>query len=51
MEAATECILTKPRAKCKVWYESLAVREKWKKVSLHNKINPTNVNGQKFLKA
>ena len=54
MEAAAECIPTKPRAECRVSWESLVVRKKWgniKIASLLNKRNPTNANVQKLKKA
>ena len=47
LEAAAECILTKARAKCRVLWESVAVRRKWEKVkkaSLLHKRKPANGN-------
>ena len=47
IEAAVECIPTKPRAKCRVLWESIADRRKeddMKKASLLDKRNPTNAN-------
>ena len=47
---AAECIPTKPRAKCRVQWESIAVRKKMryeKKTSLLNINNLTNTNAQK----
>ena len=47
-KAAAKCISTKPRAKCKVPWETIAIREKWynmKKASLLNERNPTNAKG------
>ena len=41
------CISTKPKAKCRVPWDTIAIREKqdnMKIASLHNKRNPTNVN-------
>ena len=54
MEAASECIPTNPRAKCRVPRESLVVRKKRdneKIVSLCNKRKPTNANEQRLKKA
>ena len=54
IEARTDCISIKPRAKCRVLWESKAVTEKrdtMKNVFLLNKRNPTNVNMQKLEKA
>ena len=53
-ESAAEFIPTKPRAKHRVPWETLAVRSKQYKirtVSLCNKRNPTNTNVQKLKKA
>ena len=53
IEAAAEWIQTKPSAKCRVLWETIAIREKWdntKKLSLLNKRNPTNANVQKLKK-
>ena len=54
MEAAAECIATKPRTKCRVLWETRAVRrkrDKEKTASLLNIRNLTNVNAQKLKKA
>ena len=45
LEAAAECILTKPRAKCRIPQEK---QDNMKKASLLNKRNPTNINMQKL---
>ena len=53
MEAAVECIATKPRAKCRFLKEILAVgvkRDNVKTASLCNKSNLTNTNAQKLKK-
>ena len=53
MEAASECIPTKPRAKGRVHLDSIAVRDKQDNVkiaSFLNKRNPTNTNAQKLKK-
>ena len=53
MEAAAECIPTKLRAKYRVPWDILAVKEKRddvKTASLFNKRNPTNANTQKLKK-
>ena len=45
--AAAECMPTKPRAKCRVPWDSVAVMKKqdnMKKASLLNQINPKDVN-------
>ena len=47
LEAETECIPTKQRAKPRAPWETLAVRKKcanMKIISLHNRRNPTNIN-------
>ena len=49
LEAATECIPTKQRAKCRVPWETLVVRKKHANIKtafLCNKRNPTNINAQ-----
>ena len=51
IEAAAKCIWIKPRTKYRVPWKSIAITEKrdsMKKLSLLNKINPTNANVQKF---
>ena len=48
MEAASECIPTKLRAKHRVPQETLTVK---KTASLSNKRNPINANAQKLKKA
>ena len=53
VEVAAECIPTKPRAKYKVTWKSIAVRKKWecmKKASLFYKRNYRNTNVQKLKK-
>ena len=53
IEAAAGCIPTKPRPKCRVPWEAIAIREKqdnMKKASLLNKSNLTNANMQKLKK-
>ena len=50
-EAAAKCIPTKPRAKYRVPWETLAVREKWAHVETASKSyrkNPTNTNAWKL---
>ncbi len=50
IEAATECIPSKLRTKCRVPQDSMAVREKrdsMKKAPFHKR-NPINANEQKF---
>ena len=52
IEAAAECIPTKPTAKCWVLWEAVIITEKWDNiriVSLLNKRNPTNANAQREL--
>ena len=52
--AAAECILIKPRARCRVPWESLVVRKKWENMkiaSLLNKRNPTNASTPKLKKS
>ena len=54
IEVVAECIPTKPRAKCRVPRESLAVKRKqnnFKKASFLNKRNPININAKKLEKA
>ena len=54
MEAAAECIPTKPRPKCRVPWETLTVRKKrdnMQTASLCNKRNQTNANAQKLKNA
>ena len=54
MEVAAEFIPTKPRAKHRVLWETLAVKmnlDNVKTTSLCNKRNPTNTNAQKLKKA
>ena len=54
IEAAAEYISTKPRVKCRIPWDSVAIREKrdsTKMASLLNKRNPTNVHAQKLQKA
>ena len=49
-ESVVECIPIKPKAKCRISWESIAVREKQdngKRASLLKKRNPTNANAQK----
>ena len=51
--ATAECIPTKPRAKSRVPWDTLAVRKKRAEVktaSLSNRRNPTNINAQKLKK-
>ena len=54
LEAAAKYILTKPRTKSRVPWETLAVREKCadvKTASKYNRKNPTNANALKLKKA
>ena len=54
LEAASKCILTKPRTKYRVPWETLAVREKRalvKTASKRYRKNPTNANARKLEKA
>ena len=54
IEAAAECFPTKPKAKCRVPWEAIAIREKWGRMiiaSLFDKRNPTDSNAQKLKKA
>ena len=53
MKAAAECIPRKPRAKCRIPWESLVLKKKkdnMKIASLLNKRNLTNANIQKLKK-
>ena len=45
MEAAAECISTKPKAKCKAYWESQAVRKKKKKKEDNLKKHPYSKKG------
>ena len=53
MEAAAECIPTKPRAKCRILWVTSCKEKKWENLeaSLLNKRNPTNAITQKLKKA
>ena len=54
LEAASECLPTKQRAKPKVTWETLVVRKKRADVKTASKCNsrkPTNINAQKLMKA
>ena len=48
IETSDGCMPTKPRAKCRVHWGLIAVREKRDEPSMLNKINPTNANAQKL---